>query len=543
MEPKHQAIAAGLALTLAFGSVAAPAPVFAETTPGTASSATNVDKSLYTQQSLAGAVRSVGGITPRSLSGEMKYFTKYESHGNYDQGFSNGDGYNALGYYQFDRTSSLVSFMRQVYQYNPTKYAMFKPVIDRGSELSNRNTKIHTSAGFTEIGQLAENAWHAAYAADPTEFSALQDGYAYSNYYQISENWLKSKLGIDISGRADCVKGMVWSVTNLCGTGGCQYFFNRAGFNNGMSDREFVTALSNSVINNIKSFSSQAQYYNGWINRYKNELKDCLVYISEDEAEAKAAADAEAAQKKAEAEAAAKAEADKKAAEEQAKAEAAAKAEAEKKAAEEKAKAEAAEKAEADKKADADKKAEDASKSEQVSNSNQASSDSKSDSKNDESNSALNDSVPSDDADSRDNDVVAAAPTQKTEEKSDKGSGGKKGESDNEAKTGSSNSDDKANDESDAWEKKGKNQDRPKDDDSTKKPETPQQQKETTVNQTSNKTVAKSTNTVSGMPKTGDLIVMAGLASASLAAFGATAFATGAHGLKRNKDDENSENE
>lgn len=32
--------------------------------------------------------------------------------------------------------------------------------------------------------------------------------------------------------------------------------------------------------------SSQPQYHEGWKNRYKNELKDCLVYIAEDEAAA-----------------------------------------------------------------------------------------------------------------------------------------------------------------------------------------------------------------------------------------------------------------
>ena len=51
----------------------------------------------------------------------MKYFTKYESHGNYNQGFSYGDGYNALGYYQFDRRWSLIPFMKQAYNYNPEK--------------------------------------------------------------------------------------------------------------------------------------------------------------------------------------------------------------------------------------------------------------------------------------------------------------------------------------------------------------------------------------------------------------------------------------
>ena len=103
----------------------------------------------------------------------------------------------------------------------------------------------------------------------------------------MTEAWLKSALGIDISGRADCVKGMVWSITNMCGTYGCQDFFRWANLTNDMTDREFVTALSSSVVNNVaRKYSSQPQYHEGWKNRYKNELKDCLVYITEDEAAA-----------------------------------------------------------------------------------------------------------------------------------------------------------------------------------------------------------------------------------------------------------------
>ena len=73
----------------------------------------------------------------------------------------------------------------------------------------------------------------------------------------------------------------------MCGTGGCRDFFRWANLSNDMSDREFVTALSNSVVNNVATkFSSQPQYHEGWKNRYRNELKDCLVYIAEDEAAA-----------------------------------------------------------------------------------------------------------------------------------------------------------------------------------------------------------------------------------------------------------------
>lgn len=288
MQPKHSAIVAGLTLALSFGAVTASAPAAAEEpTPGVASDATDIDKGLYTQQSFSGVLRSVQGVSFVNVTPEMKYFTKYESHGNYNQGFSYGDGYNALGYYQFDRRWSLIPFMKQAYNYNPEKYSMLKDAIDRGSEISNTSNAMYENGQLTELGRIAQEAFQGAYNTDPVEFSALQDAYAYNSYYAVTEAWLKSGLGIDISGRADCVKGMVWSITNMCGSGGCRDFFRWANLSNGMTDREFVTALSNSVVNNVATkYSSQPQYHEGWKNRYRNELKDCLAYIAEDEAAA-----------------------------------------------------------------------------------------------------------------------------------------------------------------------------------------------------------------------------------------------------------------
>lgn len=288
MQPKHSAIVAGLTLALSFGAVAAPATAVAEEpTPGVASDATDIDKGLYTQQSFSGVLRSVQGVSFVNVTDEMKYFTKYESHGNYNQGFSYGDGYNALGYYQFDRRWSLIPFMKQVYNYDSAKYSMLKDAIDRGSEISNGSNPMYANGQLTELGRIAQDAFLGAYNTDPAEFSALQDAYAYNSYYAVTESWLKNALGIDIFGRADCVKGMVWSITNMCGTGGCQDFFRWANLSNDMTDREFVTALSNSVVDNVaRKYSSQPQYHEGWKNRYKNELKDCLVYIAEDEAAA-----------------------------------------------------------------------------------------------------------------------------------------------------------------------------------------------------------------------------------------------------------------
>lgn len=176
MQPKHSAIVAGLTLALSFGAVSAPAPAAAEEpTPGVASDATDIDKGLYTQQSFSGVLRSVQGVSFVNVTAEMKYFTKYESHGNYNQGFSYGDGYNALGYYQFDRRWSLIPFMKQVYNYSPEKYSMLKDAIDRGSEISNTSNAMYENGQLTELGHIAQDAFQGAYNTDPVEFSALQD--------------------------------------------------------------------------------------------------------------------------------------------------------------------------------------------------------------------------------------------------------------------------------------------------------------------------------------------------------------------------------
>lgn len=305
MITRHRAAVAGLALALTVS--AAPQTVFAAEA-GEASRAevsqgagrlpdpADYDKADFFEEapveeagSSSRGIETLASLSPVYLTDEMKYFTQFESHSNYDQGFSYGDGYNAVGYYQFDRRYSLVGFVTSVYQYDPVAYAMFAPVIARGSEVSDRNVSMYDAAAgrLSELGQLVEDAWHAAYAARPAEFSALQDAYAYNNYYAVSERWLANQ-GISLAGRADCVKGLVWSMTNLFGSGGVRDFFNYAmaesGLSNGLSDRAFVNALVDAVVNHIaEEYPNQPQYHKGWINRYEQERTICLRYIAEDE--------------------------------------------------------------------------------------------------------------------------------------------------------------------------------------------------------------------------------------------------------------------
>lgn len=328
MEPRHQAIAAGLALTLAIGTVGTPTITYASADTGTeradslegaaASGSSTGDGTStgddaaeeelpapaeydraddYVEDPSAEGMPTIMtlslnslfsgrsarvSITPQSLSSEMRYFAENESGSNYDQGFSYGDGYNAMGFYQFDRRYSLLDFIEACYSYDPSKYSMFAAVIERGDELQNGAIYDSSTKQLTEIGQLAEDAWHAAYAADPAEFSALQDNFAYQEYYLTVERILRNNFGVDISGRADCVKGLAWGLCNLFGSGGCQRFFKLANLSDDMTDREFVNALCDAVVENVGGYT----YGESYRARYERERATCLSYISEDEAAA-----------------------------------------------------------------------------------------------------------------------------------------------------------------------------------------------------------------------------------------------------------------
>lgn len=315
MKPKHQAIVAGLALSLTLG-VAAPIPMFAQTDTvqqqdiagnADADPITDVDakqpapsdydpadeyseavdsSSLMTLSFNSIMATSSSSLQPMALSSELKYFAQNESGSNYNLGFSYGDGYHAMGFYQFDRRYALVDFMQECYNYNPQKYGMFKAVIDRGSELKRDaddviyDKKTHK---LTELGQLAEDAWHAAYAADPQEFSALQDAYGYQEYYLPVERIVR-KYGLDLSGRADCLKGLCWGMNNLFGSGGCQKFFKMANLSNDMSDEQAVTAICDALIDYMTNTSTN-QYAASYANRYEREKKTCLTYLAQHKTE------------------------------------------------------------------------------------------------------------------------------------------------------------------------------------------------------------------------------------------------------------------
>lgn len=231
-------------------------------------------------------------LQPMSFSSEMLYFCKYESSCNYDQGLSSGDGYHAMGYFQFDNRYGLGSFLKAAYNYNPSTYSALKVIGDRyGWDVTGAT---RSNGAFTQLGNDLNAAWHAAYKANPTEFSNLQNGWAYIDSYNGSlgaRGCLKA-FGINLDNRPDCIKGLCWGMVNLFGAGGgasyinngnyygANWFFKNSGINDSMSDEAFVTTLCDYVVNNVaKRYPKQSIYWAGWQNRYKSEKTDCLRYI------------------------------------------------------------------------------------------------------------------------------------------------------------------------------------------------------------------------------------------------------------------------
>lgn len=254
----------------------------------------------YVAPTIDRVVSDEGEIAPIAVSGErefvqlsdeMKYFLKYESSQDYDAGLSYYDGYHALGYYQWDNTANLQPFITYCYNYDPETFSMFAPYI------TGAGLNLASSSTWEAEKWNVDAAWHEAYKAAPDVFAGLQDTYNYETCYLPAERDLKSR-GIDISGRADCIKGLCWGVANLFGlsgwhrfVGGTIYVYDEnhntvakempgCGLDNGMTDAQFAKALCTFISENVADFyPSQPQYHEGWSNRYKSELKGCCRYL------------------------------------------------------------------------------------------------------------------------------------------------------------------------------------------------------------------------------------------------------------------------
>ena len=243
--------------------------------------------------------RSASGLRPVNLSSDVTYFGAYEG-GSYAQTLRSGDGFHAVGYYQFDNRYGLLDFIRAVYAYDPSKYSMFEQFSYIADSTFKADNAMRQNGQFTALGVALNSSWKAAYAADAEEFSRLQDGWEYIKYIEPALDYLDSR-GIDIYSRADAVQGLCASLCNLFGPSGWHKFvggysdgydwngfynswkyWDGCGLNNDMTDAEFVSTLCDYVVENVGVFyKGQPQYHQGWQNRYKREKAQCLAMISE----------------------------------------------------------------------------------------------------------------------------------------------------------------------------------------------------------------------------------------------------------------------
>lgn len=243
--------------------------------------------------------RSASGLRPVNLSNDVTYFGAYEG-GSYAQTLSSGDGFHAVGYYQFDNRYGLLDFIRAVYAYDPSKYSMFEQFNYIADSTFKADNAMRQNGQFTALGVALNSSWKAAYAADAEEFSRLQDGWEYIKYIEPALDYLDSR-GIDIYSRADAVQGLCASLCNLFGLSGWHKFvggysdgydwngfynswkyWDGCGLNNDMTDAEFVSTLCDYVVENVGVFyKGQPQYHQGWQNRYKREKAQCLAMIAE----------------------------------------------------------------------------------------------------------------------------------------------------------------------------------------------------------------------------------------------------------------------
>ncbi len=243
--------------------------------------------------------RFASGLRPVNLSSDVTYFGAYEG-GSYAQTLSSGDGFHAVGYYQFDNRYGLLDFIRAVYAYDPSKYSMFEQFNYIADSTFKADNAMRQNGQFTALGVALNSSWKAAYAADAEEFSRLQDGWEYIKYIEPALDYLDSR-GIDMYSRADAVQGLCASLCNLFGLSGWHKFvggysdgydwngfynswkyWDGCGLNNDMTDAEFVSTLCDYVVENVGVFyKGQPQYHQGWQNRYKREKAQCLAMIAE----------------------------------------------------------------------------------------------------------------------------------------------------------------------------------------------------------------------------------------------------------------------
>lgn len=309
---RSRTVSVACALTLALGCIPAQAlaeasgdqPQTAQTASAGQTAVAPTGRHAYAAADGDIALQSVNlnaTVKPHdAFSDEFLYFSEFESGKNYNLTLSAGDGFHAMGCYQFDNRYGLQDFLIACYNYgeknfdvNP--YASFGWLKDDTLDLSTETLFDWDAGQFTDIGIRLNDSWTEAYNANPENFSRLQDGWFYQEYAELALSLCDdSDHNFNMEGRADCVKGLVSGICNLFGSGGMQFFvggtlygktYAGANLKGTMTDREFVTTLCDYIVDNVADFPYVNQeYVQGYQNRYEREKEVCLSYLPEDPA-------------------------------------------------------------------------------------------------------------------------------------------------------------------------------------------------------------------------------------------------------------------
>ena len=176
-----------------------------------------------------------------------------------------GDSGNAYGKYQFDRRYSLIPLIKYCYNSDPVAFKAFDPFKNYQNTAKYYNRFVNSAS----VKKKFTAAWTSIYNTSPYLFKKYQDNFAKDNYYTPTERQLQA-WGIDISGRPNIVKGVVYSYSIQHGAYSAALAVRNAKITNATNNEDFIK--------NLYSY----RWKNGWKknsaykSRYTNELADAL---------------------------------------------------------------------------------------------------------------------------------------------------------------------------------------------------------------------------------------------------------------------------
>lgn len=184
-------------------------------------------------------------------------WTKYESGA---EGYlsANSDRGRAYGRYQFDYRYALADFFRYCVRKNAQHYSALQPFIDCGK-----------GSGALRGSSILADLWLSFCKEYPEEFYALQDAFAFEEYYLPCKRYMKEKLGIDLDRHSAALRGSAFSMAVRSGqeAGAMKYSDSR--------DTDDDAGIMR---------RAYARYAEDDAGRWPEQLADALAYLEKEEA-------------------------------------------------------------------------------------------------------------------------------------------------------------------------------------------------------------------------------------------------------------------